>query len=108
VGPDSIVLHVAVCDTGIGVPADKLRAIFEPFVQADSSMTRRYGGTGLGLSISSRLAALMGGRLWAESEPGRGSTFHFTARCEVRPADQPEAPSRPPRRRPPSKSDAAR
>jgi two-component system, sensor histidine kinase and response regulator len=73
-------LHVAVRDTGIGIAPDKLEAIFEPFVQADSSTTRQYGGTGLGLAICTRLAAMMDGRVWAESAPGRGSTFHFTAR----------------------------
>jgi PAS domain S-box-containing protein len=72
-------LHVRVRDTGIGIPADKLAAIFAPFVQADSSTTRNYGGTGLGLAICTRLAALMGGRIWVESEPGQGSIFHFTA-----------------------------
>jgi signal transduction histidine kinase/CheY-like chemotaxis protein len=73
-------LHFTVRDTGIGIPIEKQKAIFEAFTQVDGTMTRKYGGTGLGLSISSRLAEMMGGRMWVESELGKGSTFHFTAR----------------------------
>lgn len=72
-------LQFSVADTGIGIPADKHAAIFAAFSQADESSTRRYGGAGLGLAISSEFVRLMGGRLWVESEPGRGSIFRFTA-----------------------------
>jgi len=83
-----VLLHCTVADTGIGIPADKQGAIFGQFEQADSALTRRYGGTGLGLAIVSRLASMMGGSAWVESEVGKGSRFHFTVRLELAdPAD---------------------
>ncbi len=71
-------IRFAVEDTGIGIPPDKLERLFQPFSQVDASTTRQFGGTGLGLSICKQLTELMGGRIWVESDPGRGSTFHFT------------------------------
>ncbi|MGD9975315.1 MAG: response regulator [Desulfatirhabdiaceae bacterium] len=76
-------LHVTVRDTGIGIERNKLTRIFLPFHQADGSTTRRYGGTGLGLSICRKIAQLMDGNTWADSEPGKGSTFHFTAWFQI-------------------------
>ena len=75
---DQCVLHFIVSDTGIGIPREKQQLIFEPFTQADASTTRKYGGTGLGLAITKRLIETMGGSIWIESEPGAGTTVHFT------------------------------
>jgi signal transduction histidine kinase/FixJ family two-component response regulator/HPt (histidine-containing phosphotransfer) domain-containing protein len=80
---DVVRLHVTVADTGIGIPKEQHARIFEPFEQADGSTTRKFGGTGLGLAISATLVRLMGGRIWLESEPGVGTTFHFTVAMDV-------------------------
>ena len=88
-GVESLTLHCAVRDTGIGISIEKQKTIFHAFTQADGSVTRQFGGTGLGLSIASQLVEKMGGRIWLESEAGCGSTFHFTARLKVDPAAHP-------------------
>jgi CheY-like chemotaxis protein len=81
----STTLHFAVSDTGIGIPAEKHETVFAAFTQAEASTTRKHGGTGLGLTISMRLVALMGGRMWLESAPGKGSRFHFTVQFGIAP-----------------------
>ena len=80
---DGTYLHFTVTDTGIGIAPEKQKKIFDSFTQADTSTTRQYGGTGLGLTISARLAELMGGRIWVESEKGKGSSFHFVIRLDL-------------------------
>ncbi len=88
--PD-LALHIVVADTGVGIPADKVAMIFEPFTQADGSLSRRFEGAGLGLAICSELARMMAGDIRVESEPGRGSTFHVTVRlCSAAIASPPE------------------
>ena len=82
VGSETLI-QFSVRDTGIGIPAQKIDRLFHTFMQADSSITRRFGGTGLGLAISRRLAELLGGEIWVESSEGHGSTFHFTIRAKA-------------------------
>ena len=83
IADDTVRLHISVSDTGLGIPVEKQQVIFESFAQADGSTTRRYGGTGLGLTISRQLVELMGGKMWVESEIGKGSTFHFTCNLQL-------------------------
>jgi CheY-like chemotaxis protein len=90
---DEVMLKCTVRDTGIGIAEDKRWEIFGAFVQADATTTRKYGGTGLGLTISSQLVEMMGGRLWLESEPGKGSRFHFVARFDLFKGETVPAPS---------------
>ncbi len=87
VNADDCVLYFRVEDTGIGIPKDALATIFEPFKQADGSISRRYGGTGLGLTICARLVRLQGGRIWITSEVDKGTTVHFTARFKLIPGE---------------------
>jgi PAS domain S-box-containing protein len=87
-GTDAHQIHFAVQDTGIGISADQMDRLFQPFSQVDETVTRKYGGTGLGLAISKKLVELMEGRIWVESEKGTGSIFHFTIKAETTPEGQ--------------------
>jgi len=90
-GHSQLQLHFSVRDSGIGIKPEKLARLFKPFMQAEKSTARHYGGTGLGLAISKRLVEMMGGKMWAESVPGDGSTFHFTANLLAETQAQPPA-----------------
>ena len=84
-------LHFSVRDTGIGIPLDRQNRLFKSFQQVDASTTRHYGGTGLGLAICKRLAELLGGKIWVESDAGKGATFHFTISARAAAATAPPA-----------------
>jgi signal transduction histidine kinase/HPt (histidine-containing phosphotransfer) domain-containing protein len=93
--PDALFIRFSVRDTGIGIPANKMDRLFKSFSQVDSSTTRQFGGTGLGLAICKRLAELMGGKVWAESEPGKGSAFHLIIRTQASRAAVPDPAAAP-------------
>ena len=87
----SLLLHLAVADTGVGIPANKVEMVFQAFTQVDGSLTRRYEGAGLGLALCSELVRMMGGRIWVENGKSRGSTFHVTVRLGL--AERADAPA---------------
>ena len=93
--PDSFFIRISVRDTGIGIPANKMDRLFKAFTQVDSSTTRQFGGTGLGLAICKRLAKLMGGKIWVESEAGKGSTFHIVIRTQPARTQMPNSAAAP-------------